>query len=55
MQRKSQAEKDLFRARGEINDAEVEAVTMKVLDQRKGYLLSRLKAILDKREPEEAD
>ena len=28
---------------------------MKVLDQRKGYLLSRLKAILDRREPEEAE
>ena len=55
MHRKRQAEEEFIRERGEIDHAQVDKVTMKVLDQRKGYLLSRLKAILDKRNPAEAE
>ena len=41
--------------KGRIDEKEVEKATMKVLDHRKGYLLNRLKAILDKRDPMEAE
>ena len=53
--RKRNAEEEQLQERGRIDEKEVEKATMKVLDHRKGYLLNRLKAILDKRDPMEAE
>lgn len=55
LQRRREAEEQVLRERGKYDKEEVDKATMRVLDQRKGYLLSRLKAILDKRDPEEAE
>ena len=55
LMRKRHAEEEQLQEQGEIDEKEVEKATMKVLDHRKGYLLSRLKAILDKRDPREAE
>ena len=53
--RKRNAEEEQLQEQGRIDEKEVEKATMKVLDHRKGYLLNRLKAILDKRDPMEAE
>lgn len=53
--RKRNAEEEQLQELGRIDEKEVEKATMKVLDHRKGYLLNRLKAILDKRDPMEAE
>ena len=53
--RKRQAEEEQLQEQGRIDEKEVEKATMKVLDHRKGYLLSRLKGILEKRDPMEAE
>ena len=55
MNRKRDAELAIFREKGRISDAEIDAVLLKVLDSRRGYLIKRLEAILSKRDPEEAD
>ena len=55
LNRKKDAEVALFKEKGKITDEEVEAVLMRVLDSKRGYLIKRLEAILQKRDPEEAD
>jgi len=55
MKRRQTAELEQWRERGFISDAEIDAILLKVLDSRKGYLLNRLRAILERRNPEEAE
>ena len=55
--RRQHAEKELFHAKGggKITDEELDAYMMKMLESRKGYLFKKLKVILDKRDPAEAE
>ena len=48
-------ENQIFRDKGKFDDEEVDKYLMKVLERKKGYLHSRLSAIMEKRSPEQAD
>ena len=55
LKRRKDAELEIYKLKGQFDDSEADSSVMKVLDKRQNYLLKRLKEILDKRDPEEAD
>ncbi len=54
--RRDKAEQQIFKEKGgKISNQEIDDHLMKMLESRQGYLYKRLKAILDKRDPAQAE
>ena len=55
LNRRKAAEEEYYNQHGRIQDKEIDAVLLKLFQSRRGYLFDRLKSILDKRDPYEAE
>lgn len=53
--RRKTAEEEYYLEYGRVSDKEIDAVLLKLFQSRRGYLFDRLKAILEKRDPFEAE